>query len=272
MKYQPVSNTINYLILLSSLLAGYFALADLQISISFINTKAAWAIFLEKYGEIPGLLVLLAGIHLYLSHSGSSRKIKIGIITIILFLATLFISGYITFVIVQGSGGSMEFLMEYSVLIIAGLSVLNLSVLLILSKRKLTENVIIFSKITVLLGLYGYLFLVQPFKIFWGRIRFRDLDSLYASFTSWFIPNGITGNESFPSGHSAMGWMLLPLLILVNKSKIKQHILLVLISLWALTVGISRVVIGAHFASDVLFGALFIIITYIFLTKYYVQE
>ena len=84
---------------------------------------------------------------------------------------------------------------------------------------------------------------------------------LYESFTSWIIPNGITGNQSFPSGHSAMGWMVLPLLLLItNKNKAVQTITAAILSGWALAVGLSRVVIGAHYASDVLFGAFFIII------------
>ncbi len=120
-----------------------------------------------------------------------------------------------------------------------------------------------------MLGIFGYLFLVQPIKHLWGRVRFRDLDSLYSNFTEWFIPNGINGNESFPSGHAAMGWMILPLLILVQTKNIyMKTIVLLIIMSWGITLALSRVVIGAHYASDVLFGAFIILIVFSLLIKY----
>ena len=87
---------------------------------------------------------------------------------------------------------------------------------------------------------------------------------LYNNFTSWFLPNGFAGHQSFPSGHAAMAWMILPLLILVsNKSKLTRSALLFIIICWGTAVPISRIVIGAHYASDVLFGACIICITYL---------
>ncbi|MEJ2506939.1 MAG: phosphatase PAP2 family protein, partial [Ignavibacteriaceae bacterium] len=95
-------------------------------------------------------------------------------------------------------------------------------------------------------------------------IRFRDLDSLYSAFTPWFIPNGINSNTSFPSGHSAMAWMILPLLMLVPVSNKKlRSVLIVIIILWGLIVGLSRIVIGAHYASDVLFGGCIVIFIFL---------
>ena len=102
--------------------------------------------------------------------------------------------------------------------------------------------------------------------------RFRDLDPLYESFTSWFIPSGINGNQSLPSGHSAMAWMILPLILLIYKKSFVRKVVLAIITAWGFTVGISRVVIGAHFASDVLFGAFFVIMVYLLLINKSLQE
>lgn len=59
---------------------------------------------------------------------------------------------------------------------------------------------------------------IEGLKYLWGRVRFRDLLAAgnYDAFTSWLHPNGINGNKSFPSGHTAgagMSYlmMLLPL-------------------------------------------------------------
>ncbi len=63
-----------------------------------------------------------------------------------------------------------------------------------------------------------------------------------------------------------MAWMILPLLILVsNKSKIIKNALLLIIIFWGLIVPVSRIVIGAHYPSDVLFGACIIILSYLML-------
>ncbi len=272
MKVISSTTTIYYLILFCSLLAGFFAITDLQISILVVNESSGWAIFLEKFGEIPGLLVLLSALYICQASINLLSNKKNIIVLIVFFLAALFIVIYLIIVVYRGLVGNYDLLEKNIISFLTVALAANLIIIFGIKHIKLGERVITFAKLTTLLGLYGYLLLVQPFKIFWGRIRFRDLDPLYESFTGWFIPNGITGNESFPSGHSAMGWMLLPLLILFSNSKIKQRILLAIISVWALTVGISRVVIGAHFASDVLFGALFIIIVYSFLNKHYLPD
>ncbi len=69
---------IYYLTLLCSVLAGYFAFTDLQISISLVDTSSGWARFLEKFGEIPGLLVLYSGTLISLLHYLSgSHKLKL---------------------------------------------------------------------------------------------------------------------------------------------------------------------------------------------------
>jgi membrane-associated phospholipid phosphatase len=272
MKQFSFMNRITIILIISSILSGYFAITDLQISILVVDKSSGWATFLEKFGEIPGLLVLLSALYIYQARINLVSNKKNIIVLIIFFLASLFIVIYVIIVVYRGLMGNYDLLEENIIIFLTAALAANLIIIFGIKNIKLGERVITFAKLTTLLGLYGYLLLVQPFKVFWGRIRFRDLDPLYESFTGWFIPNGITGNESFPSGHSAMGWMLLPLLILFSKSEIKQRILLAIISVWALTVGISRVVIGAHFASDVLFGALFIIIVYIFLNKHYLPE
>ncbi len=129
-----------------------------------------------------------------------------------------------------------------------------------------------FSKIVLGMAFIGYLICIQLVKIFWGRIRFRDLDSIHSNFTDWYIPNGINGNQSFASGHAAMAWMLLPLIILLpKKNKIVRIFTAGLIVVWGIAVPLSRVVIGAHYASDVLFGSFVIIISFLVFTEKYLS-
>jgi membrane-associated phospholipid phosphatase len=249
-------------------LATYLAFTDLQISISFVNQNFSWANCLQEFGEIPGLLVLFCSAHIYLAKYSSESRLRIILISIILFLGASFLSGYLVFVICKGITGSNTFLQEYKIIIILVILILNFLLHNKIKKLKIPDSLEQFSKTSVMLGLFGYLCLVQPIKHLWGRVRFKDLDALYSEFTPWFLPNGINGNQSFPSGHAAMAWMILPLLLLVfNKSKSIKVSLLILIISWGLAVSLSRVVIGAHYASDVLFGSFIVIIVFLAIIK-----
>jgi membrane-associated phospholipid phosphatase len=127
-----------------------------------------------------------------------------------------------------------------------------------------------YAKVVVAVSFWGYVICIQAVKYFWGRFRFRELDAAFSQFTPWYLPQGITGSDSFPSGHAAMGWMLLALLILsVNKKQWVKYSAFILIFMWGIILALSRVVIGAHYASDVLFGSFFIIITFLLFNKNY---
>jgi len=147
---------------------------------------------------------------------------------------------------------------------------INLIVFIIIHKiqQVKSETAIKYSKVVVTVALFGYVICIQGVKYFWGRVRFRELDAAFSQFTPWYIPQGITGFDSFPSGHAAMGWMLLALLILlINKKQWVKHSAFILIFMWGDVLALSRVVIGAHYTSDVLFGSFFIIMTFILFNK-----
>jgi len=251
-------------------LGAYFAFTDLQISISVVNQNSGWANFLQDFGEIPGLLVLFCSAHIYLAKYSSESRLRIIAFSIILFLSVFILSAYLVIVIYKGITTNVIFLQDYKIVIFITLLILNYLLHSQIKNLKIPYLLMQFSKISVLLGVYGYLCLIQPIKHLWGRVRFRDLDALYSNFTEWFIPNGINGNQSFPSGHAAMAWMILPLLMLVaNKSKSMKVFLYITIIFWGLAVSLSRVVIGAHYASDVLFGSFIIIVVFLIITKSY---
>jgi membrane-associated phospholipid phosphatase len=262
---------INYLVLVWSLLAGYFAFTDMQISASFVNESSGWANFLERFGEIPGLLVLFSGTHIYLADFLSELKIKKILTGIFLFAAVSYLLRHMLMISYYGITGSNKVLTSNNLAILTAILLVNLIIIGIMRRSQFPMCVKKYAKASVLLGLYGYLFLVQPMKHLWGRVRFRDLDPVYSDFSEWFVMNGINGNESFPSGHSAMAWMILPLFLLfVNKNKTLQIIMVAFISGWGVVVGLSRVLIGAHYASDVLFGAFIIIITFLVIYKKFI--
>ena len=97
--------------------------------------------------------------------------------------------------------------------------------------------------------------LVSLLKLGWGRVRFRDLSPLASEFTPWYSPQGWTGHSSFPSGHAVLGWLLLPTLLLWPRGSRGNRWAFASSFAWGLFVALSRVVIGAHYASDVLFSS-----------------
>lgn len=269
-----VHKMIYLLIIVWSVLGGYFAFSDLQISNSIVNQNAGWAVFLERYGELPGLVIIILGIFLFSQELNYNSKLKLIFVRVFLVLGETVTLTYFIFVVLQNVAGSQS-LFSNNQNIIAALSLVA-SILLVfplkILKLQVTDLTHGFSKIVVGMAFIGYLICIQLVKIFWGRIRFRDLDSVHSNFTNWYIPNGITGHESFPSGHAAIAWMLLPLIILLPKKNIIVKIFTAgLIVAWGIAITLSRVVIGAHYASDVLFGSFVMIISFLVLAEKYLS-
>ena len=94
----------------------------------------------------------------------------------------------------------------------------------------------------------------------------------FSKFTPWYLLQGNTGNTSFPSGHTADAWAIIVVTLFISKEKIKLYrSALIAAIVWGTLVAISRVVIGAHFASDVTVGAA-ITIGIFFLLKLIVKD
>jgi membrane-associated phospholipid phosphatase len=136
----------------------------------------------------------------------------------------------------------------------------------IITWKKDWKNYRTLAGIISLLAIIHPLLFVQIIKILCGRIRFRDLEIGFTNFTPWFLPPGLSwDNKSFPSGHTAMSFMLLPLLI--------PLMLIIVVIGWAIFVAASRVIVGAHYASDVLFsGGVACIITILLYKWHYVKR
>lgn len=102
---------------------------------------------------------------------------------------------------------------------------------------------------------------IEGMKYLWGRVRFRDLlaDGSYDAFTPWYILNGINGNKSFPSGHTAgagMSYLLMLFPFVFEKFKDKKQICFWLPCMYTSIVAFTRLVMGAHYLSDVTVGGI----------------
>lgn len=100
---------------------------------------------------------------------------------------------------------------------------------------------------------------VDIMKNLWGRVRFRDLlfSGSCDGFTAWFVINGKNGNKSFPSGHTAGAGMsyLLMLLPFIDKKREKYRAVYFWCPfIYTSAVALTRLVMGAHYLSDVAVG------------------
>ncbi len=256
-----------------SILAGYFALSDLQLSNIIVDENTPWAQFLQQFGEIPGLIIIIVGIFIFAQMVKLKSKKTLLAVRMFFILGETFTLTYLIFVVIQSITGNLQFYFLNKEIFF--IFTFLLSVALIFSKKVMkisfSDLTFTFSKIVVSMAIFGYVISIQIVKIFWGRVRYRDLDTLQSNFTEWYLPQGITGNESFPSGHAAMAWMILPLLILIPKENILLKTFTVtVIATWGILVPLSRIIIGAHYSSDVLFGSLIILASYLFFYKKYI--
>lgn len=270
-----IDTLIVVIVFVVSVIAGFFALNDLSLSEAIVNQQSEWAGLLEQYGEMPGAVVIIFGILIFSIQFKSSSAFKYASTQILLVLTLSLILLYISFIFISIFSGSSNSFFYYTPFLLIVFFVLGAAAILFFRNQDLnfSPRLILISKIILGMALFGYVLSNQIIKILWGRIRYRDLDILNSNFTEWYIANGLNGNQSFPSGHAAMAWMLLPLFLLfLNKNCLIKSITLGLILILAMSIAVSRVVIGAHYPSDVLFGSFFMIISFLVLYKRYIKN
>jgi len=238
------------IIIIWGVLAIIFGLTDLEISIaSRIDIHQGWGDFGADYGEVPGYGFITIGVILLIGGTATNiKKQKI----FALFLAIIGL-GIMIYGIISESSSITR--------VGGGIGISALLFTLIFFNRDWKQ----YHTIAVVIILFALLFpllFVQLTKLFCGRVRFRNLSEGFIEYTPWFAPpgleSGLRGNASFPSGHTAMGWMFLPLLFIVKDRKSTDPVKIITyigVIGWGLFVGASRVVVGAHYASDVLFAA-----------------
>ncbi|MHA1978049.1 MAG: phosphatase PAP2 family protein [Candidatus Hodarchaeales archaeon] len=240
---------------------------DLPISIFLVDYDSSWAKFVALYGEIPGHIVISISLFLLLCErvklAGWSYNLffLLGLIINSVFLLGIILTFFPNYTVELKEGSVFT-----GIILICQVMAINR-----LKNEKVVDSpkVIKFAKISLLLAILNPLLFVQVFKFLWGRTRFRDLNENYNEFTQWFVPQGVTGHKSFPSGHTAMGWMVLPLLFLLPKSGGTRRVFQGLIFAWGTFIAFGRIVIGAHYASDVLFSSGVAFFVYLLLSNHW---
>jgi membrane-associated phospholipid phosphatase len=257
------------IILAWAILALICAFADLQISTAVVNPGSGWARFLDAYGQEPGLALVIVALYVVNVNREKRSGLREAVLYAGLLLCITFATDAILVKVIGGALHDLPLLRTCAGRLLALLATTALvHTLLCLRHGRFSRPTEVFAQVTVWLYLLNTVLFVQTVKTLWGRVRFRDLDALQADFTPWYLPQGITGHRSFPSGHTALGWLLLPLLLLaLDRGRRAKVITGALAIAWGLLVAASRVVVGAHYASDVLFSSAVGILCFLFLYK-----
>ena len=236
-------------------LAVIFAFTDLAISQGYADPQSGWANFLELYGQLPGAFMGFLGGSTLLASYKAEKDFKSIISVIGVFILTLFTS-----LMFWGDVfGAQALLEETNPIPPLGLGLLML-ILTQVFLRRIPANQLgeykAAAKVALTLIFVAGLLSVWSIKIPWGRWTYRDMLEIgdLSLFSPWYLPQGNNGHHSFISGHTALSFCVLPVVLLFKKNKRQFTIAWVLALTWGVIGAISRVKIGAHFPSDVLFG------------------
>ncbi len=243
------------------LLLSIFTFTDLQIS-QLLFTKNIYGRVFEVVGELPFIFLTVFSFFLlfcFRSKKNKAVSILLGILFIVLAVLFAMMGGFMTWnYLHENVAGAPQFLaIVFALVVLIGAYLLTRLVPEGKAKQAVTFAVIgIFYFIAVII-------IMNVVKGAWGRMRIREMTDPIAEFTRWYVITSRGGFDniyaSFPSGHSmnAAGTILLGLFpFFLPKLAGKERLMKTFSYSWIVLCAVSRVVMGAHFASDVTVGVM----------------
>lgn len=239
---------------------------DYQISSTLFNSKSLFGLSLAGYGQLPAMLCMSISGALLIVFVKSLSLVKKAVGYFFGALLSVFAVMMVTLdPIINIKGMPVLLSLVIAVIIIAAVDVLALQ-LTRHTQRQDIKKVIILLIATMFLNML----IINIVKIPWGRPRMRMIAvTPDAMFQPWwiigsqakehFMALGVVAEEfkSFPSGHSgnAACAMLIGVLPLLNSYfKGKENLLFFSGFAFALLVALSRIIMGAHFLTDITVG------------------
>ena len=266
--------TYKYTLLVISVLLVIFAFTDLQISNAIYNSNSSFGMIFEAIGEFPAAVIAtFCTVSLMLTRN-EEKSVKYNLRT----------GGYIILLLLFALMAAMLPVKYFNgpTVLIPIIATLYIVISYIIAKKYSSTNREELRNAAIV-GVLTFVFVVITFnlvKMGWGRERYRHMIATgsFEGFSLWFTTQKLTtDNEfmSFPSGHSAnaaiMIWItLIPTFITSLREKKNWFIGFSL--LWILVVPISRIMVGAHFASDVTMGVTITLIIFAILESRYIKK
>lgn len=242
---------IFYVCSAAALIAATFA--DLKLDIFLNSPKNFIAVWFEKTGEMPSSLLITIAMA-FIMKCANPKWMKI-----VASIGCVAAGGYFG----DWFGGRLftddEFQGVFSIIFGVGFALCVIFVMhFITIPDEMRKPLLVIAFVGLGAGALGT-GLVSLMKGLWGRVRFRSMEAPYENFTPWFKINGFTGDHSFPSGHTAGAGvsyqlMLLPLI----SKKCREHKTALFLTAFIFTgvVAFTRLVVGAHYLSDVAVGGM----------------
>lgn len=238
-----------------------FTFTDLQISMA-VAVKPSFAKILEIVGEIPFTLLAACGSVLLVRFRDRKSILK-NIAALIgggvLFLLFSFMGGFMTWNYISRNFGTIPTALAAVIGLLAAAAAIGIAMQVPEENRKQALR----YAATALLYFLIVIVIMNSLKTVWGRMRFREMTDPLNEFTRWYQICGRGKFDdafaSFPSGHSmnSAGVILMILLPdLIPALEGKGKMLRIFAYIWCVTIGFSRVLMGAHFASDVTVGVM----------------
>lgn len=238
-----------------------FTFTDLQISMA-VATKPAIARALEVIGEIPFTILTMAGCAMLVQFRSRENKGKniVGLLGggVLFFLFSL-MCGFMTWNYLCRNMGEIS---KIWIGLIGATAAVGAFFIARAVPEENGEKALRFAAMALVYFLL-VLIIMNVLKMTWGRMRFREMTDPLEQFTRWYEICGRGGFSdvyaSFPSGHSMNSAGVILMLLLPDVIPVLEHrkkLLHIAVYVWCILVGFSRVLMGAHFASDVIVGIL----------------
>lgn len=254
-KYKPFI-IVFYLLAIASLITASFV--DLNLDKILNNPSDPFSIWFYNTGEMPSRIVLpLAGTIIFYLGSTKFKKL-IGLV--------LWFAGSVW----MGIHISDYFFVDENASIFGAVYGIGLGLISIIIGKYIRipddkKEIVYRLAVLAVLVLFAQILITEGSKFIWGRFRFRAMleEGCFDKFTPWYHINGLvsTSNEykSFPSGHTAgaaISYLMMYLPLVNDKYKNKQLICFGVPLVYSSIVAYTRMVMGAHFLSDVTAGAI----------------
>lgn len=238
-----------------------FTFTDLQISM-VVATKPVIGRILEILGEIPFTLLATTGCAMLVCFRNKKSLLK-NIAALfgggVLLLLFSIMGGFMTWNYLSRNLGDVP----TAAAVVIGLLIAVAAILITLQVPEENRAKALRYAATALLYFLLVIVVMNSLKTVWGRMRFREMTEPINEFTRWYQICGRGKFDdafaSFPSGHSmnSAGVILMILLPdLIPALRGKGKMLRIFAYIWCVTVGFSRVLMGAHFTSDVTIGVM----------------
>lgn len=243
------------------ILAVVFFFFDLEISKVLVSEEENFVyVLLAAIGEFPIYIgpILFGMVYGFIAKTKWTKMLYLFVGLIATYIGVMRLSGGIFEYYLNSEIGLVE-----NILLAIASFLLFLLLFIVFSKIDIKElnkikDVVL---IAFIVSISSFL-IVTITKYIWGRPRYRILstDEEYVNFlTIDGFRKGIPSDDyrSFPSGHTNASASILVLSLLpariIGKKWVK-YIINIFCILYPIVVAISRIGIGAHYASDVLFG------------------